>query len=233
MLNASGTTAAGTVSGVLAPMPVGAPSVQHSSARWWILAGLLGLMCASADGLLVAVGVRLRGTTTAVRTAETGLGSPAPGPGRPEVRAEDDPAAPPQPDEAAPKAAAPSGPTQPAEGGANPPPRASMLLDPRSLPARPAVDPGVLRQGILRQRSSDLLGPSSSPGGGSRMTPAATAATASDPSTTPPRAWTATTWAHPAARGPPTETSSSPPASATSAHPESRRVSGPGPAACS
>ena len=81
-----------------------------------------------------------------------------------------------------------------------------LVLDPTGgRPPRPT----------LPREMAAPWGASSSPGGGSAMTPAATAATAWGRSTTRPRASTATTRGGRAVPGPPTATSSSPAASAT------------------
>ena len=184
MLKAQGTTATGTFSRSMPPLPGGAPSVQHTRTRWWILAGLLGLVCASADGLLLAVGVRMRSTPTGTRhgglarvpasdagrgaeagagastagcTVEAGLRAPAQGPGRTESRAEDARVARPRQNAATPQSAAPSDPAPPAITAADRPPRASMLLEPRSRPARPEVNTGDPPAGDVRSPGSELF----------------------------------------------------------------------------
>ena len=184
MLKAPGTTATGTFSRSMPPIPGGAPSVPYPRTRWWILAGLLGLVSASADGLLLAVGVRMRSTPTSTRpgglarvpASDIGRGAEAkaessdrglhrggwpPGPRtRPGAARESHggrPGARPRPNGATPQSAATSDPARPAMSAADRPPRVSMLFEPRSRPARPEVDTGDPPAGDVRSPGGELF----------------------------------------------------------------------------
>ena len=196
--------------------------MRPSRARWWALAGLIGLTTAGLVGLIVAAGSWLRGAPTvagfgtpepvpgsggarghasgdpaATRNVATALRGPVPDPERPPGRPVDSRAPQPPRDDGLPPAAGP--PEAPRRWrtrrvvGREPRCSRKLGLDPPSRrPERP----------IPRGRMPARWGGSSSPGSGGPMTPAATAATAWGRSTTRPRAWTATTWAGPAAAGP-------------------------------
>jgi hypothetical protein len=223
------------------PMQGGASALPRTRAWWWVMMALIGLVTALAVGLIVVVGARRRGTaaraivgglapaqgwdagrcTGAEAPTATELRGSARDPGRSFSCAADSRAPGPQPDGSHPLAAALSGSARPAAGAADPPPRISMLFKPRPVPVGPAAGAAEPPARDVRSLGRELFA-----GSGSPMTLAATAAMGWGRSITRPPAWTATTWGGLGARGPPTRTSSLPPASATSPLPAVRRASG-------
>ena len=236
MSKTSGMTVTDAISRGVPPQPARRATVPRLVVA---LAGLIGLTAAGLAGLIMAVGFWLRrqptvagfgtpepvpgsggargdasGDPAAIRSVATALRGPVPDPERPPSRPVDPRAPRPPRDDGLPPAAGPPEAPRSVADAAGRRPGASMLSEARPGPTgrRPA-------RPTLRREMAAPWGANSSPGSGSPMTPAATAATAWGRSITRPRAWTATTRAEPGGAGPPTGTSSSPPASATSVSP--------------